>query len=58
MKIGDKIYKIDCSGKYLRTIIYVGENHIEWKWGYARKDQLQLNTNKKSKVLYIVDYTK
>ena len=58
MNIGDKIYKIDCSGKYLRTIIYVGENTIEWKWGYATRNQVKANPDKKSKVKYIIDYTK
>jgi len=58
VKIGDKIYKIDWYGKYLRTIIYVGESTIEWEYGYARKDQIQPNPDKKSKVRYIIDYTK
>ena len=58
MNIGDKIYKIDCAGKFIRTIIYVGERTIEWKWGYATKEQVQPNPNKKSKVKYIVNFTK
>jgi hypothetical protein len=58
MKIGDKIYKIDYAGKFLRTIIYVGENKIEWKWGYAMKNQIETNPDKKSKVKYIVNYDK
>lgn len=57
MKIGDKIYKIDCNGKYLRTINYVGESKIEWKYGYATKEQIKPNPDKKSKVKYIIDYT-
>jgi hypothetical protein len=58
MKIGDKIYKIDWYGKYLRTITYIGKDTIEWKYGYALKSQIKENTDKKSKVKYIVNYTK
>ena len=58
MNIGDKIYKIDCNGKYLRTINYVGESKVEWKHGYAMKSQIEINPNKKSKVKYIINYTK
>ena len=58
MNIGDRIYKIDCNGRYLRTLTYVGEAKVEWKYGYATKEQIQPNPDKKSKVKYIVDYTK
>jgi hypothetical protein len=57
MNVGDKLYKIDCNGRYLRTITYVGENKVEWRHGYATKVQIQLNPNKRSKVKYIIDYT-
>jgi hypothetical protein len=58
MKKGDKIYIIDFYGKYLRTINYVGENKIEWKYGYAMKDKIEVNPDKKSKVKYIVNHNK
>ena len=56
MKVGDKIYKIDSAGKFLRTITHVGKNKIEWDCGYAMKNQIQINPDKKSKVKYIVNY--
>ena len=58
MKVGDRIYKIDCNGKYLRTITYVGEAKVEWKNGYAMKNQIEANPNKKSKIKYVIDYNK
>lgn len=56
IKIGDKIYKIDWYGEYLRTITYIGKDTIEWKYGYAFKNKVKINPNKKSKVKYIVNY--
>lgn len=58
MNIGDKLYKIDSNGKHLRTITYVGELTVEWKYGYAMKGQIQSNPDNKSKVKYVIDYTK
>lgn len=58
MKVGEKIYVIDWVGKFLRTITYVGQNKIEWKFGYAMKNQIQINPDKKSKVKYIINYNK
>jgi hypothetical protein len=58
MKVGDKIYIINYAGKFLRTITYVGEDMVEWKWGYAIGNQIQINPDKKSKVKYIANYIK
>jgi hypothetical protein len=53
MKVKDKIYIVNNYGTFLRSINYVGENHFEWKWGYAPIKDVTLNPNKKSKVKYI-----
>lgn len=54
IKVGDKIYVITERGKFLRTIGWVGNTKVEWKWGWANIQQLELNPDKKSRVKFIV----
>lgn len=55
IKKGDKVY-VHIDGQILlRTINYVSVQIFEWKFGWAFIDDIKLNSNKKSKVKYIIN---
>lgn len=54
LKLGEFIYVINEYGKFLRKIEWIGPYQIEWCYGWANIDQLELNTDKKSKVKFIL----
>lgn len=53
IKVGDRIYVVNQFGKFLRTIGWVGEHKVEWKWGWADIDSINYNTNSKVKFIVI-----
>lgn len=55
-KLGDYFYLIRGGKKYLRKITYISEKIFEFGYsGWARVSDMVSNTNKKSKVKYILD---
>lgn len=54
LKTGDYIYITNKYGKFLRKIEWISLYQIEWCYGWANIDQLELNTDKKSKVKFIL----
>jgi hypothetical protein len=55
MKIGQRIYIFNKYGKFIRKISHVGENLIEWKYGYGKLCDILPNNDNKSKVKYIIN---
>jgi hypothetical protein len=53
IKVGDRLYVVNQYGKFLRTIGWVGENKIEWKWGWTNIDNISNNDNQGSRVKFI-----
>lgn len=56
IKVGDRLYVFNKYGRFLRTIGWVGEHKVEWKWGWTNIDNLELNTKKGSKVKFLLKY--
>jgi hypothetical protein len=54
MKKGTRFYLIIDDKRYLRTMTYVGDHLFEWDCGFSTLSKLRENTNKKSKVKYIL----
>jgi hypothetical protein len=54
IKVGDRLYVVNQYGKFLRTIGWVGEHKVEWKWGWTDRMQVVINPDIKSKVKYII----
>lgn len=54
LKLGEFIYVINDYGKFLRKIKWLNTYHFEWNCGWANIDQLELNTDTKSKVKFIL----
>ena len=52
--IGQFIYIVNQYGKHLRKVNWLGNNLFEWHIGFAEIEQLELNTDKKSKVKFIL----
>ena len=56
IKVGDRLYVFNKYGRFLRTIGWVGEHKVEWKWGWTNIDNLEPNTKKGSKVKFLLKY--
>ena len=54
IKVGDRLYVFNKYGRFLRTIGWVGEHKVEWKWGWTNIEQIQLNPDKNSRVKFQV----
>jgi len=55
MTKGTRFYLIIDDKRYLRTMTYVGNHLFEWDCGFSTLSKLRENTNKKSKVKYILN---
>ena len=54
LRLGEFIYVINKHRKSLRKIQWISQHQIEWDNGWANIDELELNTDKKSKVKFIL----
>ena len=54
LHLGEFIYVINQYGKFLRKINWLNTYYFEWNSGWANIDELELNTDKKSKVKFIL----
>lgn len=53
IKVGDRLYVVNQYGKFLRTIGWVGEHKVEWKWGWTNIDNISHNTKQDSRVKFM-----